>query len=277
MQDGQVKTEDLVWNEAMGEKWLKAGDMEELRDNTPGTAAKPEATGGRMPNGQITAHARAALKGNWGTAIAVSVIYMLITMAIGFIPFLNGIVSLLVTGPFMLGLALFFLDLSRGRPTQIGRLFEGFQQFGRALGAYLLMILFIFLWAIPFIIGMVAMVLTGAQTAASQTAPQLPAWGVPVLFLLYIPVIVAMLRYSMVFYALADNPVCGAMESIRRSTLMMKGNKAKLFLLGLRFIGWGILCMLTLGIGFLWLMPYVSTSIARFYDDVAESGDTETA
>jgi hypothetical protein len=40
MQDGQVKTEDLVWNEAMGEKWLKAGDMEELLDNTPGTAAK---------------------------------------------------------------------------------------------------------------------------------------------------------------------------------------------------------------------------------------------
>lgn len=49
---------------------------------------------------------------------------------------------------------------------------------------------------------------------------------------------------------------------------MMKGNKWKLFCLGWRFFGWMLLCMLTLGIGFLWLVPYIKVSFAQFYDDI---------
>jgi len=50
---------------------------------------------------------------------------------------------------------------------------------------------------------------------------------------------------------------------------MMKGHKAELFFLGLSFIGWFFLSVLTLGIGFLWLVPYVNTSLALFYKKVA--------
>ncbi|MGG3971250.1 DUF975 family protein, partial [Geobacillus stearothermophilus] len=35
----------------------------------------------------------------------------------------------------------------------------------------------------------------------------------------------------------------------------------------LSFLGWGILSLLTLGIGLLWLIPYVYTSLAAFYDE----------
>ena len=49
---------------------------------------------------------------------------------------------------------------------------------------------------------------------------------------------------------------------------MMDGSKMKLFLLYLSFIGWGILCVLTCGIGFLLLVPYVQTSLAAFYEDL---------
>ena len=38
-----------------------------------------------------------------------------------------------------------------------------------------------------------------------------------------------------------------------------------------RFFGWMLLCILTCGIGFLWLMPYMTTSYARFYDDVRQA------
>ena len=33
-------------------------------------------------------------------------------------------------------------------------------------------------------------------------------------------------------------------------------------------IGWFILCILTAGIGFLWLGPYVDTALAAFYEEV---------
>ena len=50
--------------------------------------------------------------------------------------------------------------------------------------------------------------------------------------------------------------------------MMMRGHKFDLFYLYLSFIGWFLLCLLTAGIGFLWLAPYVDTSLAAFYEDV---------
>jgi hypothetical protein len=43
----------------------------------------------------------------------------------------------------------------------------------------------------------------------------------------------------------------------------------KFFTLCLRFLGLSILCILTLGIGFLWLIPYWHVTAAKFYEDVA--------
>lgn len=48
----------------------------------------------------------------------------------------------------------------------------------------------------------------------------------------------------------------------------MKGNRWKLFCLLWRFFGWFLLGILSFGIGFLWIMPYIQTTIARFYDDL---------
>ncbi|MDR3336901.1 MAG: DUF975 family protein [Treponema sp.] len=43
------------------------------------------------------------------------------------------------------------------------------------------------------------------------------------------------------------------------------------FDLYLSFIGWGLLCCLSLGIGFLWLGPYISLSVANFYEDIKQN------
>jgi uncharacterized membrane protein len=45
----------------------------------------------------------------------------------------------------------------------------------------------------------------------------------------------------------------------------MKNNRGKLFGLQLSFIGWAILATLTLGIGYLWLMPYLQFALIAFY------------
>ena len=70
-------------------------------------------------------------------------------------------------------------------------------------------------------------------------------------------------------YILAENPEMSASEAINLSKQMMDGNKWRLFCLRLSFIGWDILCGLTLGIGYLWLNPYKQTAEAVFYREVS--------
>lgn len=72
----------------------------------------------------------------------------------------------------------------------------------------------------------------------------------------------------MVPYLLRDYPELTATEALRTSREMMKGHKWDLFVLDLTFIGWGILCLFTAGIGLLWLQPYVSAAYAHFYEDL---------
>ena len=186
--------------------------------------------------------ARESLKGKWGLAIGTFVVYSLIAVSIQRIPIVGVIASLLISGPFAIGIAFFSLSISRNQDAKLEQIFQGFKNFGTALGAYVLSSLFIFLWTL----------------------------------LLIIPGIIAAISYSMTFYILADDNSIGAMDAMDKSKKMMDGYKWKSFCLGLRFFGWSLLCILTLGIGFLWLMPYAQVSMAKFYDDVkANSLTTE--
>ena len=51
----------------------------------------------------------------------------------------------------------------------------------------------------------------------------------------------------------------------------------QLFVLYLSFFGWMILCTLTVGVGFLWLAPYISSSTAAFYEDVKAEYEANNA
>ena len=181
--------------------------------------------------------ARKSLKEKWGLAVGTFVVYMLIIGAIQatteFFP-LAGLLLLAISGPMALGIAIFSINISRNQDARLEQIFQGFNNFNTSLGAYLLMLLFTLLWTL----------------------------------LLIIPGIIAVLSYSMTFYILADDNSIGAMEAIDKSKKMMDGYKWKYFCLGLRFIGWSLLCILTLGIGFLWLLPYMQVSMVKFYDDI---------
>lgn len=86
--------------------------------------------------------------------------------------------------------------------------------------------------------------------------------------LLFIPGVIKSLAYSMVPYILNDYPELSANQAINLSKKMMKGHKLDLFCLILSFVGWSILNIFTVGIGTLWLYPYMYTSMAAFYQDV---------
>ena len=183
---------------------------------------------------------REALRGKWGVAILTFFIYTLLTTTSGTLRTtgsaftLSSTLTLIIGGPLALGAAIFSLTIARGKEGRLGQLFDGFNYFSSSLVAYLLLLLYVFLWTL----------------------------------LLIVPGIIAALGYSMTFYILADDPLVKPQEALKKSKSMMDGHKEKLFYLWLRFILLGILCILTLGIGFLWLIPYIHVTMAKFYDDV---------
>lgn len=188
-------------------------------------------------NAELKFDARQSLKGNWGMAILVCFIGSLLAGIPGAVPYVGWIFGILIGGPFALGFASCFLRLVRNQSLELENLFDGFKNFTTSFVAQLLISIFSFLWAL----------------------------------LLIIPGIIAAYSYALTFYIIKDNPEIGAMEAIRRSKQMMKGFKGKLFLLHLSFIGWAILCVLTLGIGFLWLIPYIKAAEAQFYENLKQA------
>lgn len=87
--------------------------------------------------------------------------------------------------------------------------------------------------------------------------------------LLIIPGIIAAYSYAMVPFILADNPEMRPSETLKMSKEMMRGNKWRLFCLNFSFIGWMFLCVFTLGIGNLWLRPYMNAAVADFYREIS--------
>lgn len=87
--------------------------------------------------------------------------------------------------------------------------------------------------------------------------------------LFVIPGIVARLGYAMTPYILAEHPEMEPKEAIRASKEMMIGNRWRLFCLELSFIGWDIVATLTLGIGYLLLIPYQKAAYAAFYRELS--------
>jgi uncharacterized membrane protein len=188
-------------------------------------------------NSALRAAARSQLHGSWLAAVGIVFVYgLLVSVASG----LFGIGLLIVGGPLALGYYGYFLHKARGEAASFGSLFDGFDNFGKAFLLFLFQGIFICLWS----------------------------------FLLIIPGIVKSFSYSMAYFILKDNPNMSALDAITASRKMMNGYKGKLFCLYLSFIGWALLCVLTLGIAYLWLSPYVTLSVANFYEDLKKNQTT---
>ncbi len=241
---GRLHLDHMVWRQGLAD-WTPAGNIPELIHGSmppPVPAGPPPAvppldggTGGQSTNAELTAHARELLRGNWGTPIGFSFLLFVINSAVGSIPGIGGLASLVLAGPLALGGVIFYLNLTRGGMPKIGMLLAGFKtSFVGALVVNLLVGIFVFLWTL----------------------------------LLIIPGFIAAMSYSQAMYILADNPRMDGLEAIRRSKKLMKGHIGKLGYLYLRFFGWSLLCVLTIGIGYLWLVPYISTTMALFYNDL---------
>lgn len=191
-----------------------------------------------IQNARIMADARAALVGNWKRVILVFLLYTICMSAVSAIPEIGGVVSFLISGPMALGVAYYSLGISRGEHPDWKVIFDGFKRFIPSFLTYIYMTLLVILWSL----------------------------------LLIIPGILKSLSYSQTFFILADNPLIGVKDAVKKSEELMKGYRWKYVCLNLRFFGWMILSVFTLGIGFLWLIPYMQVSYAKFYDELNAKG-----
>jgi len=185
-------------------------------------------------NSELRQEALDTLKGNWGPAIGTYLVFMIITVVMQKIPVVGGLASLILTGPLSLGIIIYTLKFSRQQDYKLEQIFDGFKDFTRALVTYLLMALYVILWSL----------------------------------LLVFPGVMVALSYSMVFFVLADEPELSYSEALEKSKRMMYGYRWKYFFMNLVFVGFAILAILTLGIGLLWLIPFMYISYAKFYENI---------
>ncbi|MDO9628367.1 MAG: DUF975 family protein [Acholeplasmataceae bacterium] len=164
---------------------------------------------------------------------------LLFVLIVAMVPSATSVaaVGFIIMGPLLVGQAYYLIDIieNNAKGDRLEFLFEGFKKsFLNSFIASLLAGIFIFLWSLLFII----------------------------------PGIIKAFAYSMVPYIIAEEPEIDAVAAITKSRELMNGNKMRLFFLFASFIGWFILCLFTLGIGFLFLMPYIQMSVANFYIDI---------
>lgn len=92
--------------------------------------------------------------------------------------------------------------------------------------------------------------------------------------LLFIPGLVKIYSYTMTEFVLLDHPEYSPLQAITASKKMMYGHRLELVMLQIRFLGWYLLCLVTLGIACFWVVPYYMTAKSKFYMDLLarESG-----
>jgi uncharacterized membrane protein len=207
---------------------------------------------------QIKKKSLASLKGKWGIGVLLTLTVFLVTT---FVPMIAEVIIsggftawLEQTEPSALGNLVsiffsflfipltaasywFYLVIARWNDPKISQVFAVYKEWELSLkvvGTAILVGIFTILWSL----------------------------------LLIIPGIIKGIAYSQVFFLLRDNPEYTALEAITESKKRMKGYKWKFFLLNLSFIGWAFIAIFTLGIGFLWLTPYILTANATFYNEL---------
>ena len=182
---------------------------------------------------QIRQRAWDALNGKMGQAALITLIFAILASVASSITF--GALMILLL-PMEYAFTIAFLRMIRGeKQMEVADLFTVYRDnFERSFLLELLMGIFIFLWSL----------------------------------LLFIPGIIKAYSYAMAPYILHDHPEMSASEAIDESMNLMEGQKMRLFLLDLSFIGWYLLCMLTFGLLLFIVTPYHMTARAEFYREL---------
>lgn len=189
-----------------------------------------------MDRAILKQNAKAQIKGNIGILFVIT----LISGALNSLASMTYVLTLVVAPALSLGMVCVYLKLAQGIKPEIKELFAHFNEFWSALKVTLLTSIFTALWSL----------------------------------LLVVPGIIKAMAYSQAMYIIAENPGMGAREALKKSEEMMNGHKMELFMLQLSFLGWILLGACTLGILYIWLIPYMQATMTNFYNGLKNPAST---
>ncbi|WP_195939659.1 DUF975 family protein [Romboutsia sp. 1001713B170131_170501_G6] len=217
---------------------------------------------------------KSQLKGNWKVPVLAMLAYSIVMFLVSYlnnsesslVSLIGIIFALVIESWFFVAYPRLFLNLRENESVDFSDLSVSKKTFFKSLGFSVLVgIILIIVYMILMVtfVGGLTISILNANDLFEAIAPMVIA-GI----ILWLISIVIQLAISMVPFILADKEEVGVFKSISLSIKMMKGHKWRLFIIWLSFIGWAILSILTLGIGFLWLSPYFTLTMANFYKEI---------
>lgn len=241
-----------------------------------------------MTSSEFRTEARKNLAGKWGKAALISLAYFFFFFVLNFIQglfdddsILNTIMSIaifIIEVPLSLGLVIAFVKLYNNTEVKaFDFLTVGFNNFSKSWGIFFQTFLKVLIPVILVIVSVIVLFL--GLSGSIFSAAILASGGTSSSAVFYILLIIGLIGYiasiiwattKSYYYLLApiivaEHPELSAKEAVEESEKLMNENRAKLFWLQLSFIGWSILCAFTLGIGYLWLVPYIQFASIAFY------------
>lgn len=234
---------------------------------------------------ELKALAKERLFGKYGTVIGAVVV---VAMIVQFITFsctalidrntlagiiLNFVITFIIavlSGLFTSGTTYLYLKLSCGRPVMVSDVFYGFKLFpNKALTIQL----YLACWT--HLIGLLPMeILAYFVQQRPKDYVLLLIYSLTSIFCGVIMIIVSLI-YSQAFFLLHDFPNYSVKELLSLSRKLMKGSKFRLFYLIVSFIPLILLGLLSCGIAFLWLSPYISATQTEFFLDLIRNSEVK--
>lgn len=231
----------------------------------------------KLSSKELKRLARERLTGHYGLPMGAFVMTQLIVVLISF-PFnlslqtnpnsfqmmISSLATLFISLLSLLlssGLLYIHLNLARGNKSTFSDLFRFFTlRPDRFLLAGLMLMGIMLLVIIPALI-----------CTAMLTVFHFGLWYVLTLLVwvvTFVSMFILAYSYSLIFYLLIDHPEEGLINVFKESRRLMKGNRGRLFYISFSFIGMTLLSILSLGIGYLWVSPYISQTNVEFYLNV---------
>ena len=234
-----------------------------------------------MPPSELRKEAREVLKGKWGKAVCIVLAFLAVSMVVGFIQgFLEEgsliyklieLALFIIEIPLSFGLLITFTKFKRNEEVHaFDFIKEGFSRFVKAWGIWFHTFIRVLLPIICLVLVYLLLILLGIVNNISNSNLVLTILGIALFIATIIYVASRVLLYVIAYNISYDNPNLSSKECVKQSELFMKGNRGNYFMLELSFIGWAILSLFTLGIGMLWLMPYMQVATICFYERVSK-------
>lgn len=228
-----------------------------------------------MKNKEIRADARNAYHDNWGKYIGLNLLYFLVVFAfmiVCLIPILGYVAVVICMIPIAYGYTLNMVRLKRGETKKCSEFLSlGFKNFGRSWALYGWLLVKFLLYSLILFAGIfLIIILLGLAAVVESTALILIASVVGLVGMvgLYVFYFAKVMLYILPQTIAAYNPQKLPKDCVEYSAKLMKGNRLKYIGLMLSFTGWLILSSLTFGMGYIFLLPYMSLAVLSFYESL---------